>query len=1288
MIKGQWSEIKIKDMFPDAPGQVAAKGVGATERTLSPDVVADTIVPPPLVYDQQVCDFNESSASSSNSVRLPRSMLREVAPPALPVQDSRSQETHSTPRDDVFDFVNNNAVSVNTNSDESDILISPSDPVSRMRAMSMLQNAPSGPKKFIPLSLVHEVGPAKDVNDRQIEISAAVSAAMGAALPYFRGQADLEYQMRLLLEKVTHLEESKRNNSILDNAREASAINFDRHLAELTEKRLQLLERLMETEQNLELNRKTEINSHELLNKQMHPVKYIHTQNHEKPKYATIHTDPRAALLSKSSSKSKVKKYQSNQKASNDSSILPRASAPKPVSPTADLLSEILKEHNDSSLHTINASLIDGIEGKAPDSSRIRGAESKILDELSRLREELYSLKYKQDNASRTEFLISDKSAIPLQANSPRVMPVFQDEPMPNLTKPESQLFDQYFREYSKISPFKHGDDNSMENLIDGPAQVLKEAEAFRRNIDFNDRVAAKNLQIREVHKRIDDLCRNIPDEYLKIKENVDFRIQRIRRDIETEVSGMNFEPPKPVKDQPKTKGGKMSQNQKSRVTLKESLTTKTYSQKPVASVKPNGHKAQTAAVRQANSRKPQVEAEAPITLSPAQIAYQNLILERQRHYLEKMEAMQNLPAGSSIQSAGLVYNKNFYPIKGKVLQATPETREAATETKFGVEKEIQTSEPPKPLKRVDFEAIVCKQPNTERKLAIETLPEVVIESHEKEPIPEKVASVESSIVEERSITDVIIAPGYRKPEEPPRVAVDDQEKNRAFSRVQACIEDEIVSNILRKIIAGQPTENVEQTAGDEESEESSLFAENELILQIFTDAGVNIDKKLVRKIGEEEVMRMILAIIEEQKQHKLKEDLGKCNIGMPRLPTPSRTPLDYSPIESEKESPISSPRPDPVKTQRVDRSISPMPPPSENIIDTSSGDEFMTHNLHNETIDHFIPTPQPNVETPERTPPIESPESSVADVSITIEVPPSPEKVVPEKIPEPAVPPVIEDPDCVDIGVQYEAPPSFTDRETSPIVFSRPEPIYESTESTSSSDYQSVHTPTTEEPMSDHEWVVPHEVLRSEGEFTPPPRVQFRKMPTAVVDTGDEADMVTRSSMSQLLSEGEVRPARATHWSEIRGPVTEALYEMKHLMAASNQKSSTVPKVERRRFKPYSSQTGNETAENVSGIEITGLVNQAHSRDDGVGAGSIGAEVSTISEVKGSGLAEGQENVRFVEPHPPDIERSSTGIRSARKHQSNEESNVESARTSSAYNLRLDALNTEESISDIEDVI
>ena len=192
----------------------------------------------------------------------------------------------------------------------------------------------------------------------------------------------------------------------------------------------------------------------------------------------------------------------------------------------------------------------------------------------------------------------------------------------------------------------------------------------------------------------------------------------------------------------------------------------------------------------------------------------------------------------------------------------------------------------------------------------------------------------------------------------------------------------------------------------------------------------------------------------------------------------------------------------------------------------------------------------------------------------------------------------------------------------------------------------------------------------------------------------GDETDMVTRSSLSQLLSEGEVRPARPTHWSEIRGPVTEALYEMKHLMAASNQKSSTVPKVERRRFKPYSSQTGNETVENVSGIEITGLVNQqSHSRDGVVGGtvmglDSVGPEVSTISKVEASRLAEAQENVRFVEPHPPDTERSSTGVRSARKHQSNEDSIVESARTSSAFNLRLDALNTEESISDIEDVI
>ena len=1094
MIKGQWNEVKIKDMFPDAPGHVT-DGAVADEKTFASDIVGD-IEPPPLVYDQQIWDFNESNASSSKSIRLPRSMLREVTTPMLRERDS--QETHSTPREEeLLDFVNNNAVSVNANSDDSEILISPSNPVSRMRAISMLQNAPSGPKKFVPLSLVPEAGVTRDL-DRQVEISAAVSAAMGAALPYFRGQADLEYQMRLLLEKVTHLEESKRANTILSDAREASAVNFERHLAELTEKRLMLLERLMESEQKLQSNSKPEINSYESQSKQMHSVKYIPTENQEMPKYTKVHTDPRAALLSKSSSRSKFKKSESNQKISNDSSILPRASVPKPVTPTADLLSEILREHNDSSLHTINASLIDGMEGKPLDSSRVRGAESKIMDELSRLREELYTLKYKQDKV-KTEVLIDEKRVSPLQEKPSQLRQAFQEDPMPNLTKPQSQLFDQYFREYSKISSFKHCDDNSMENLVDGPAQVLKEAEAFRRNIDFNDRVAAKNLEMREVHKRIDDLCRNIPDEYLKMKENVDFRIQLIRKDIESEVSGMTFEPPKTVKEPPKAKGGKLSQYQKSRVTLKEPLTTttKVYSQKPVASVKPNGHKAPTTAVRQAISRKPQAATEAPVTISPAQLAYQNLILERQRQYLEKMEALQKLPAGSSIQSAGLVYNKNFYPIKGQVLQAAPATKEVATETKFGVEKEIQTSEPPKPLKRVDFETVVCNKQKLEKKLAIETLPEVVIESEEKEPIQEKVASTESSIAEERSVTDVIIAPGYRKPEEPFRVPVEDQEQNRAFSRVQACIEDEIVSNILRKIITGPPPENIPQTADDEDSDNSSLSPENELILQIFIDAGIDIDKRLVKKIGEEEVLKMILAIIEEQKQMKLKEDLGKCNIGLQRVPTPNRTPLDYSPIESEKESPVSSPRPEPIKTQLVDRSISPMVQPSEILDDTSSGDEFMARGIQNETIDHFISTPQPNVETPERTPPIESPESSVVEVSITVEVPPSPEKTAPEKVPEPAVPPVTEDPDCVDIGIQYEAPPTFTDRETSPILFSRPEPVpvYESTESSSSSDYQSVHTPTTEEPMSDHEWVVPHDVLRSEGEFTPPPKVKFQKI-------------------------------------------------------------------------------------------------------------------------------------------------------------------------------------------------
>ena len=1102
-MKAQWSGVKIKDMFPDAQVQMESP-VEIPEVRPAPSNANLDLEPPPLVYDQQFTDFNESCSSSSKSIRLPRSMLREVTPPTVRQKDGDSeQELHLTPREEeLLDFVNNNAVSVNAASAESEVLISQSDPVSRLRAYSKLQNAPVGAKKFVPLSFVPEAEEGRGPHDRHIEISAAVSAAMGAALPYFRGQADLEHQMRLLLEKVTNLEEAIKANTILNDAREASAVNFERHLAELTEKRLQLLERVMESEQKLDLKSfKHEETLDESSRKQMYPVNFIETCDHNVPKYTRVPTEPRTALLAKSSSKNKKKESPSKQKVSNDSSILPRSTAPKPTTPSAELLSEILREQNDSSLHTINASIINETERKQLDDSRARGAESKILDELSRLREELYSLKYKRDSASKSELSNEMRTLRPPQETPRVVMPAFQEELMPNLTKPHSQLFDQYFREYSQVSPFKHDQDQSHENLVDGPAQVLKEAEAFRRNIDFNDRVAAKNLEVREVHRRIDDLCRNIPGEYLKMRENVDFRIQRIRKDIENELSSMSFEPPKPAKEQPPKAKGKFLPNQKgSRVTLKEHLPKSYPPQKPIASVKPNGHKLQTSAptVRQTIARKPQTATEAPVTISPAQLAYQNLILERQRQYLQKLEAMQHLPPGSSIQSAGLVYNKNFYPIKGQIIQAVPETKEAATETKFGVEKEIQTTEPPKSGKRVDFENVVSTKHGMmpEKRLAIENLPEVVIESEEK-PILER--GEEESLVEEPSLSDIIIAPGYRKPNEPPRPPIAIENKNMAFSRVQACIEDEIVSNILRKIITGPPTETVNQTLNDEESDESSLSPENELILQIFIDAGINIDKRLVRKIGEEEIMKMILAIIEEQEHNKLKEDLGKCNIGMPRVPTPNQTPREYSPEESEKESPIGTPRPIPVKTQLVDRSISPFVQASETSEGSSSGDDFMAHVQQDGTADHFIPMPQPNVETPERTPPIESPESSVVEVSITSEVPPSPEKTAPAKIPEPAVPPVIaEDTECVDIGIQYEAPPSFKDCQTSPMFSKSPERVPTATESssTSSSDYRSVYTPTTEEPMSDHEWVVPHEVLRSEGEFTPPHRVKFQQMP------------------------------------------------------------------------------------------------------------------------------------------------------------------------------------------------
>ena len=169
----------------------------------------------------------------------------------------------------------------------------------------------------------------------------------------------------------------------------------------------------------------------------------------------------------------------------------------------------------------------------------------------------------------------------------------------------------------------------------------------------------------------------------------------------------------------------------------------------------------------------------------------------------------------------------------------------------------------------------------------------------------------------------------------------------------------------------------------------------------------------------------------------------------------------------------------------------------------------------------------------------------------------------------------------------------------------------------------------------------------------------------------------MSRVSTSQAVSEGEVlRPRRGGgQSSQLKGPVTEALYEMRHLMAASNQGAAIVPKMERRRFKPYNASQDTTTGGPQSAHKPTGVIQvvqpQTH---DFPNATHVIASPKTPRDA-----------------HKPDTARSSglpSGRRSAEEDPKLEsQRSQDSQRTSSAYRLALDDLNTED-ISDIEEIM
>merc|ERR1712226_801984 len=427
-----------------------------------------------------------------------------------------------------------------------------------------------------------------------------------------------------------------------------------------------------------------------------------------------------------------------------------------------------------------------------------------------------------------------------------------------------------------------------------------------------------------------------------------------------------------------------------------------------------------------------------------------------------------------------------------------------------------------------------------------------------------------------------------------------------------------------------------------------------------------------------------------------VEQKLEPVKVTVQRVPTPTPTVDDYTPVESEaSQATITE---EESKPEVVSRGMSPIEfaPPEESTM-TEDPTEYSARYSRPTSREQ---TPRPFLDTPERTPP-KSPESSVVESSVSVakEAPPSPEKVVPTKMEEPTRISAVFD-DMIDAGVQYEAPPSYRDMQTSPIEFMRPKkveysPPLDSTESSSEAEMTATSGSTTADGMSDHEWMLPHNMLKSEGEITPP------KMPKGFIsydDVDTENDLLSRVSLSQ----GELHPrlTRPRSKGEIKGPVTEALFEMKNLMAASNQGAQIIPRVERRRFKPFTPRSDEENSESVS-LKSQNAIDTNYQTPSTIPPKSPRKPTSNGS--RGPIVHSTPKPPIMVQERPQEAQLDETNRSSIDAGQKSQEEELnrksqddqivsqrsqESARTSSAFRLPLEGLNTEETISDIEEIM
>lgn len=399
-------------------------------------------------------------------------------------------------------------------------------------------------------------------NEQVLTAAAAASAAVAATQPFLKAQQEMELRMSEVLAKINELQSQASEKKTPTEGDKARISQLERQLADMTEKRIEYMERLQEQQMAMQAKllsmtrdssytrpyqpRSYSPESHttsapnkafsKTVVTRQPPVKHsvLDLEEADSPldTPAPRGRAPRPTFYDNSDIEYRIGKARSPKARSRS----PKAKSPKgrarsPAKEKQDrgILHQILASADSPPRDCVRPPLINSRVGEECESPNVRKAKG-LIDDLSHIKEQVKGL---VEDKERWQSSAKDAS--------------MQEQAKKNLSHTGPSPLDSYLQlpEQGTASPYKSIPDLSF-SKINAPVlpgfkeaqEILHQVQQNRGFLESNFEAVMRARQEVEVYSMLEAVYNDSTDqEKARIKKMVDKSIQRLRREVEREVT-------------------------------------------------------------------------------------------------------------------------------------------------------------------------------------------------------------------------------------------------------------------------------------------------------------------------------------------------------------------------------------------------------------------------------------------------------------------------------------------------------------------------------------------------------------------------------------------------------------------------------------------------------------------------------------------------------------------------------------------------------------------------------